>query len=126
MVLSTRKGFVRLAALHGATLVPVFGAGVSDLYSTYDLGTLGLRLWVQKALGVALPVFHGRALSPLPYKSPVRVLVGEGIDVPKFVGDVEADKDRLNKIVDEYHAKYVEALKKLHADNVKDRTLKII
>ena len=33
-MLERRKGFVRLAVAHGAALVPVFGAGVTDLYTT--------------------------------------------------------------------------------------------
>jgi len=39
--------------------VPVFAVGVSDLYKTYDLGTLSLRRKLQKSTGIALPVFHG-------------------------------------------------------------------
>ena len=54
-----RKGFIRLALSYGCALVPVFGIGVSDLYKTYDLGTLNLRRKLQKSTGVALPIFHG-------------------------------------------------------------------
>lgn len=83
VVLKRRKGFVRLALAHGADLVPVFGVGNTDLYKTYAfLG--GFRRWLQKNFGVALPIFHGRFLSPLPFKRPVRVLVGEPIRTPEL------------------------------------------
>jgi len=42
VVLKKRKGFVRLAVKHGADLVPVFGLGLSDLYTTYSF-MIGFR-----------------------------------------------------------------------------------
>ena len=126
VVLKKRKGFVRLAVSHGASLVPVFGIGISDLYSTYDLGTLGFRMWLQKKTGIALPIFHGKWLSPLPYKRPLRVLVGEPIPIkpehqPKTKG---ARPD--NEIVEIYHKKYIEALKDLHKQEGEGRKLEIL
>ena len=123
LVLQKRKGFVRLALSYGCPLVPVYGVGVNDLYSTYDLGTLSFRRWFQKVSGVALPIFHGRFFSPLPYKVEINVLVGEPIPVPTPKVKGERVDDAL---VDEYHAKYIESLKKLYADNVKGRTLEIV
>eukprot|EP00520_Triparma_pacifica_P007807 CAMPEP_0118640848 /NCGR_PEP_ID=MMETSP0785-20121206/4967_1 /TAXON_ID=91992 /ORGANISM="Bolidomonas pacifica, Strain CCMP 1866" /LENGTH=255 /DNA_ID=CAMNT_0006532253 /DNA_START=351 /DNA_END=1115 /DNA_ORIENTATION=+ len=112
VVLNKRKGFVRLAVSHGADLVPVFGFGISDLYSTYSLG-MGVRMWIQKTTGVALPFFHGRFLSPLPYKVPVRVVVGEVIKIEE--GDVPEKGVRPDeKVVEKYHRMYVESLKRMH------------
>ncbi|GMH61672.1 hypothetical protein TrRE_jg3999, partial [Triparma retinervis] len=63
VVIKKRKGFVRLAVKNGAALVPVFGVGITDLYKTYGVGR-GARMWVQKKFGIALPIFHGRFMSP--------------------------------------------------------------
>lgn len=122
VVLLHRKGFVRLALSHGADLVPVFGAGVTDLYRTYSIGT-PLRAWIQSTFGVALPIFHGRWGTPLPYKTPIRVLIGEPIRVPmpKVKGEVPE-----GALVEKYHAIYIQALKDLHKKHVTDRTLRIV
>lgn len=122
VVLSKRKGFVRLALSHGADLVPVYGAGVSDLYTTYSFMDR-IRKKVQKSFGVALPIFHGRWGTPLPYKVPLRILIGEPIATPTpLVKGAQVDP----KLVDEYHLKYITALKAMHAKHVKDRTLKVM
>ena len=73
---------MRLAVSYGACLVPVFGAGSSDLYTTYGLG-LGLRMWIQKITGIPLPFFHGRWFSPLPYQLPIDILIDEPIEIAK-------------------------------------------
>jgi hypothetical protein len=122
VVLSKRKGFVRLALSHGAELVPVFGVGNSDLYHTYSF-LLPQRLWIQKQFGIALPLFHGLYFSSLPYPSPGKILIGQPIPtpVPKVKGGRPDEK-----LVDEYHAKYIAALRALHAKHVHDRVLKIV
>jgi hypothetical protein len=122
VVLWKRKGFVRLALSHGAELVPVFGVGNSDLYHTYSF-LLPQRLWIQKNLGIALPLFHGRFFSSLPYRVPGSILIGQPIPtpIPKIKGGRPDEK-----LVDEYHAKYIAALRALHAKHVHDRVLKIV
>ncbi|KAG7344631.1 diacylglycerol acyltransferase [Nitzschia inconspicua] len=120
VVLSKRKGFVRLALRYGASLVPVFGVGNTDTYETYSIG-LKWRLWLQKKTGIALPIFHGRWFSTLPYPVPIKLLVGEPILTPTPVPGGGGKPD--DALVEEYHAKYVEALKKMHSKYVTDRTL---
>lgn len=121
VVLKKRKGFVRLALSHGAHLVPVFGVGNSDLYTTFSFMSKQRR-WLQKTCGVALPIFHGRLYSPLPYQKPVKVIIGKPIPTPapKVCGERPDDA-----LVEEYHAKYIQALVELHAEHVKDRVLRI-
>lgn len=114
VVLMKRKGFIKLALSYGCTIVPVYGLGVSDLYTTYDLGTLKLRQWLQKTIGVALPIFHGYLGTPLPYKVPLKIVVGEGIETPAVAVKGAAVDEAL---VEEYHAKYIVALKKLYCEN---------
>lgn len=119
VVLQKRKGFVRLALSYGAAVVPVFGVGNNDTYQTYSF-LLKWRLWLQKRTGIALPLFHGRWFTTLPYPVPIQLLVGKPIitPTPKVPG-YRPDE----ALVDEYHAKYMEALKVMHARHVKDRTL---
>jgi 1-acyl-sn-glycerol-3-phosphate acyltransferase len=119
VVLSKRKGFVRLALSHGASLVPVFGVGNTDTYQTYSF-LLPARLWLQKKAGIALPIFHGRWCTTLPYPVPITLLVGPPIETPtpEYPGAKPNDA-----LVDEYHAKYVQALKEMYAKHVPDRTL---
>lgn len=122
VVLNKRKGFVRLALSYGADLVPVFGAGINDTFVTYSL-FMGVRRWILKVFNIALPIFHGRYLTPLPCKTPIRVLIGEPIRTPvPAVRGAKPDE----ALVDEYHQKYIAAVKALHAKHVEDRTLRIV
>ena len=122
-VLKNRKGFVRLALSHGAYIVPVWGGGTTDTFRTYP-AIFGFRAWVQKNLGVAIANYHGRFFTPLPYRdTPQRILIGKPIPTPKPKVKGERPDE---KLVDEYHEKYVAALKELHDTHVTDRPLKIL
>lgn len=119
VVLKHRKGFVRLALSYGADLVPVFGAYNTDVDKTYSFA-FQWRLRLQKKTGIALPIFHGRCFTTLPYPVPMNLLVGKPIPTPapKVLG---ARPDE--KLVEEYHTKYIQALEEMHATHVHDRTL---
>ena len=122
LVLSRRKGFVRLALAYGCDIVPIFGVGNSDLFTTYSWG-LGAQMWLHKRFHISIPIFHGRYLTPLPYRVPVRVLIGEPLKVPspKVRGERPDDV-----IVDEYLKKYIEKVKDLHKQHTNGRKLRII
>ena len=122
LVLSRRKGFIRLALAYGCDIVPIFGIGNSDLFATYSIG-LGIRMWLQKRLHISIPIFHGRYLTPCPYKVPVRVLVGEPLSVPKPKVRGEKPDDAL---VQEYLTKYIERVKDLHRKNTTGRKLTVL
>jgi Diacylglycerol acyltransferase len=119
VVLNKRKGFVRLALSYGACLVPVFGIGNTDTYTTYS-PMLSWRLWLDKNAGITLPIFHGRWFTTLPYPVPIRLVVGEPIMTP--IPTVPGGRPP-EELVDEYHSLYVRALRELHAKHVHDRTL---
>lgn len=110
VVLNNRKGFVRLALATGAEVVPVYGFGVSDLYETYDLLSC-FRNWIQSTLSICLPIFHGRFFSPLPYKKPIHIVIGDPVQVKVPTGDSTE-----SEAVDKAHAAYLENLKKLHKE----------
>lgn len=124
VILNKRKGFVRLAISHGASLVPVFGMGNSDLYQTYNF-LIGFRMWLQKKTGVALPIFHGRFWSPLPFQEEISIVIGTPIAIdPKHIPTEKGDRPD-DKIVDVYHAMYIDATKTLHQKHGKGRYLEI-
>ena len=110
-VLHNRKGFVRLALSHGASLVPVLGIRANELYTTYTF-LFKARMWLQKNCGIALPIFHGRWGTPLPHPIPVTIVLGEPIPTPKPDRPGARPDEAL---VMEYHAKYIESVRRLHA-----------
>lgn len=122
LVLSKRKGFVRLALSYGCDIVPIFGVGNSDLFTTYSFAS-GFRMWLQKKLHISIPIFHGRYLTPLPHRVPVRVLVGEPLSVPKPKVRGERPDDA---VVEEYLKKYIERVKELHKNHTQGRKLQIL
>ena len=122
LVLKHRKGFVRLALSHGADLVPIYGVGNDHLFQTYSFAH-GLRCWIQKKFQIALPIFHGRFFTPLPYAVPMKVVVGAPIVTPKPQSPGEKPNE---KLVEEYHQLYIAALKEIHAKHVPDRPLRIV
>eukprot|EP00986_Skeletonema_menzelii_P016569 scaffold15059_cov146-Skeletonema_menzelii.AAC.9 len=121
LVLSRRRGFVRMALMYGCDIVPIFGVGNSDLFATYSWG-MGVRMWMQKKLHISIPFFHGRYLSPLPYKVPIKILVGEPLRVPAPKVRGERPDDAL---VDSYLNKYIERVKDMHKQHTTNRKLTI-
>lgn len=113
VVLKSRKGFVRLALAAGVDLVPVFGFGVSDLYTTYS-AFASLRSFIQKKFSLAFPIFHGAYLTPMPYKVPINVVVGAPVALPKRPPEHDAAEWPSPAVIDEAHAAYVDALIALH------------
>jgi hypothetical protein len=109
LVLKRRKGFVRLALQHGASLVPVFSFGENELYQL--VGTSRIRQfqdWATRLIGVAPVVFHGRGMFQytmglLPYRKPVNTVVGKPIEVEKNTNPSQEDVDRL-------HERYITSL----------------
>jgi len=101
--LKSRKGFVKLAVESSASLVPIYTFGETNLYDHWPL-LLGLRTWMVKSLGVAVPLITGE-FGWLPYRVPVTAVVGAPI-VCKPTDDVDA-----------VHEKYVAALQRLFDDH---------
>jgi len=121
LTLNKRRGFVRIALKTGAELVPVFCFGEN---STYYCAPNPVGSWLRsmqemslKILGFSLPVFHGRGmfnknLGLLPFRSPLTIVIGKPIPVPKIDNPTQ---DEISK----YHAIYVQGLRDLY-DQYKD------
>ncbi|XP_008055906.1 2-acylglycerol O-acyltransferase 1, partial [Carlito syrichta] len=79
----SRKGFIKIALANGAYLVPVFSFGENELFKQINnpegswLRTVQEKL--QKILGFALPLFHGRGVFQysfglMPYRKPIHTV----------------------------------------------------
>ena len=78
--------------------------------------------WLQKKTSFSIPLFFGRGLLQytfgfMPYRTPITVCVGKPLACPAFLGEGADGRDPPRKLVQEMHAKYLEALKKLYDDN---------
>ncbi len=80
--IQSRKGFVKLALQHGASLVPFYTYGENELYSVSRVG-LGFRQWLQAKLSIALPLMWGPVwYCPLfPHRTPLAMEIGAPIPV---------------------------------------------
>jgi 1-acyl-sn-glycerol-3-phosphate acyltransferase len=124
LVLARRKGFVKIALLTGTPLVPVYSFGETDTFHTINELSLesGIRKvlekWqrkFEKTLGFIMPFALGNGLffsrGILPLSVPLNIVVGAPMEVPKYEGDPDSAEFRV--MVDKYHKRYVDALKKL-------------
>lgn len=119
LVLAQRYGFVRMAIVCGADLVPVFGFGENQLYDQADNsnGTWirTIQTHMKRLLGFTIPLFYGRGvftynLGILPHRLPLNVIVGRPISV-------QQNSDPSKEIVQAVHKQYLEALTDLYNRN---------
>lgn len=114
-----RKGFIKMALKHGAQLVPVFSFGENELFKQISnpkglwLRTLQDKL--QKIMGFAMPLFHGRGIfqysfGMMPYRKPIHTVVGNPIAVKQNLSPTLED-------INELHQKYLQELQNLFETN---------
>lgn len=120
VVLQNRKGFVRLALRHGASLVPVYSFGENDAFRVKVFATDSWQYQCQsiikKFLGFAPCIFWGRSLFStnswglLPFSVPITTVVGRPILVPQSLHPTDEE-------VDHYHTLYMKALEQLFEEH---------
>ncbi|XP_045629773.1 2-acylglycerol O-acyltransferase 3 [Ursus americanus] len=120
LVLRNRKGFVRLALRHGASLVPMYSFGENDIFHFKFFDTNSwqhlCQLTFKKIMGFSPCIFWGRGLFSanswglLPLARPITTVVGHPIPVPQRL-------DPTKEEVDHYHTLYMEALEQLFEDH---------
>ncbi|XP_040828800.1 2-acylglycerol O-acyltransferase 3-like [Ochotona curzoniae] len=118
--LENRKGFVRLALSHGASLVPVYSFGENDIFKclTFAKGSWQYQIQIicKKLTRIAPCIFWGRSLflpnswGLLPLPRPITTVVGAPIHVPQLSTPTEEQ-------VDHYHRLYLEALERLFEEH---------
>lgn len=119
LYLSKRKGFVRKAIQHGASLVPVYSFGESSVYDQIpnpEGSTLRkMQIVFTNIVGVAPPMFKGRgffnySVGLLPHRKPINTVVGRPIPVKKNSNPTKEE-------IDEYHRLYIESLCQTFEEN---------
>lgn len=127
LILKRRKGFARIAVATGASLVPVFCFGETELFETWlaQPGTLMHRLQhlSHKYWGTSQPLFRGNGVfgdrGLLPLQRPITTVVGAPIAVTR-VDAATAGQAAFDAAVDELHETYCAALQQLF-DEWKDQ-----
>jgi 2-acylglycerol O-acyltransferase 2 len=111
-----------VAIQNGASLVPVYCFGETDLYDQLPnhRGTLlrKVQTYFQKLLGFSIPLCYGRGIfnykmGLMPHRASLNVVVGSPIDCP-------CEAKPSDEMINEYHDRYLQALKALWDDH-KDR-----
>ncbi|KAB0349757.1 hypothetical protein FD754_014614 [Muntiacus muntjak] len=115
LVLRNRKGFIRLALMHGADLVPIFSFGENDIYDQVENSPGSWLRWFQdqlhKSIRISIPLFYGRGVFQysfglMPYRRPITTVVGKPIEVQKTPHPSQEEVDRL-------HQRYMKELENL-------------
>ncbi|KAG0256670.1 diacylglycerol O-acyltransferase 1 [Mortierella polycephala] len=124
LTLKKRLGFIKLALVNGASLVPTLAFGENDLYELYSAEhtskTYKLQQLMKKVLGFTMPMFIGRGIfnyefGLLPKRKPVFIVIGKPIHVEKVEGAPTTEQlqdlqkqyiDELLAIWDRYKDKY--------------------
>ncbi|XP_069920577.1 2-acylglycerol O-acyltransferase 3 [Oryctolagus cuniculus] len=118
--LLNRKGFVRLALRHGASLVPVYSFGENDTFrcKAFSKGSWQYLCQVtcKRVTSIAPCIFWGRGLflhkscGLLPLPVPITTVVGGPIPVPQCSSPSQEQ-------VDHYHRLYMDALERLFEEH---------
>lgn len=112
-ILKERKGFVKIALQHGATLVPCVAYEENSSYNIlqFEEGSFmrKLQYLLQKKLRFSLPFFWGNMVPTQPLRKELSMYVGGGLDCERIESPTQEDIDRK-------HAEYCEALERLFDD----------
>jgi 2-acylglycerol O-acyltransferase 2 len=125
LVLKNRKGFIKLAIVTGASLVPVFSFGENEIFnqSSYKQGSVVRKLQecFKGITGVVVPLVKGRgffqkSFGVIPLSVPISTVVGSPIEVKKNESPTAQEIDdlhsifveELRKLFDEHKGKYIE------------------
>ncbi|KAI0915113.1 diacylglycerol acyltransferase-domain-containing protein [Ustulina deusta] len=121
LILSERKGFIKLAVRCGADLVPVLAFGENDLYDQLQPQEHPfmhrIQMFILKVWKFTLPFLHGRGIfnydvGLMPYRRPLNIVVGAPIKVRQ---SSSVNVEEINRL----HSLYVAELEKLW-DRYKD------
>eukprot|EP00472_Partenskyella_glossopodia_P005476 CAMPEP_0197522360 /NCGR_PEP_ID=MMETSP1318-20131121/7526_1 /TAXON_ID=552666 /ORGANISM="Partenskyella glossopodia, Strain RCC365" /LENGTH=301 /DNA_ID=CAMNT_0043074725 /DNA_START=162 /DNA_END=1068 /DNA_ORIENTATION=- len=130
VVLLGRKGFVKMALKHKASLVPTYAFGQNDTFTIDKKSGFWIRNWLQRKFKISIPVFWGRMGGPVPHRKKIYVAVANPVKMPAKV-ELDENGDPDPRVVDEYHRKYVFALQELFESyksqaGYKDRVLEVL
>ena len=115
-----RKGFVRVALLSGARIVPTIGFGENDLLEQVNSGIVHkIQKTILETIGFFIPVFYGRGVFQynfglLPHRRQITVVFGEPIDCGEVFDQDQINSQEFKSKVDEIHGIYLKRLQKLY------------
>lgn len=95
-IMSSRKGFIRLAIEEGAHLVPVYAFGEVKLYKHSMFG-INFRKYLVSKFGVAIPLISGE-YGLMPYRTPVTLVFGKPIQIVQNKNPTEEQVNEIHKI----------------------------
>ncbi|ODV90514.1 hypothetical protein CANCADRAFT_107152 [Tortispora caseinolytica NRRL Y-17796] len=120
IILRKRKGFVKIAMSQpNVHLVPILAFGENDLYDQVENDPESklyrLQTFIKSKLGFAVPLMYGRGVfnydfGLLPYRRPVKVVVGNPIAVPYL-------PDHPVREIERIHGLYVDELMRIWNEN---------
>jgi len=105
LVLQRRKGFVKLAIKHGASLVPVYTFGENEVYHLHHPASKIVKKidsFMKRNLGFSAPIFSGRGIFQysygiLPFRVPLTTVVGAPISTVKNTNPSQTEIERVHK-----------------------------
>tara|TARA_A100001035_G_C27765774_1_gene493563 strand:+ start:429 stop:1538 length:1110 start_codon:yes stop_codon:yes gene_type:complete len=130
LFLRKHQGCIRLAMEYGRPIVPTFTFGQRGTWSFRILRS-PLAMWVGRKLGFAPMVFFGLGGIPfaIPKPTPLTVVVGQPIEIPKYEKDKDGKLDQ--KAVDKYHQAVIDGFTDIFNEHkqkygMEDTTLVIV
>ncbi|KAF9427638.1 diacylglycerol O-acyltransferase 1 [Entomortierella beljakovae] len=123
LTLKKRLGFIKLALVNGASLVPTLAFGENELYEVYHVPkmskTYKIQQLVKRLCGFTLPMFNGRGIFNygigfLPRRRPVVIVIGKPIHAEKVEGAPTAEQ------LKELQSKYIASVMEIW-DKYKDK-----
>lgn len=135
IILTKRKGFVKLALQNGCSLVPVFSFGETDLFDQVSNpeGSFVRKLqeWLKQYIGIAPAIPVGRGFfqynfGMIPKRKPVTTVVGEPIDVVKTENPSREEVETLHEKFTQSLINLFETQKGLYIKDAEEVKLEIL
>ena len=111
LYLRKRYGFVKIAIVTGAKLIPAYTFGQSRTYGYWRLGPpivpKFVADWIGKTFSFAPIIFWGKFCTPIPYATALNTVVGKPIEVEK---NPDPSKEEVQAKLDEF----IDAMRSLY------------